>query len=233
MASREIHFVLKWSLRLGVHDRQWKSAITVVLPKPNKPSYSNPRAYHPIQLLECLGKLLEKIVAKHFTFDIGKYELVPFEQFGGRLAASCMDAGLSLVHDIKLAWRHSKVASFLAIDIKGFFNNINHRHMVKVLWEAGFALPEVRWVESFLSDRHASIRLDNYSSPMLPIDIGSPQGSPCSLVLSVIYSASLIIAVRDHGFLHTQISILASLKSFVDDLGLVRADLKGHSDENS
>jgi len=221
VASEEIHFVLKWSLHLGVHNQQWKSAITVVLTKPNKPSYSNPRAYRPIQLLECLGKLLEKIVAKRFTFDIGKYELVPFEQFGGRSAASCIDAGLLLVHDIELAWKNGKVALFLAIDIKGFFDNINHRRMIKVLWEAGFPLPEVRWVESFLSNRCASIRLDDYTSPMSPIDIGSPQGSPCSPVLSVLYSAALIITVRDHGFLVTPIGIPTSPKSFVDDLGLL------------
>ena len=88
-------------------------------------------------------------MAKHFTYDIGRYELVPFEQFGGRSAASCIDAGLSLVHDIELAWKHGKVASFLAIDIKGFFDNINHRHMVKVLWEAGFSLPVISKTENF------------------------------------------------------------------------------------
>jgi len=221
VAAPEILLVLKWSLSLGTHHCQWKSAITVVIPKPNKPSYSNPRAYRPIQLLECLGKLLEKIVAKRITFNVGKFELVPFEQFGGRSAASCTDAGLSLVHDVELAWKHGKVASFLAIDIKGFFDNVNHRRMVKVLWEAGFPLPVVRWVESFLSNRSASIRLDNYSSPMTPIDIGIPQGSPCSPVLSILYSAALIIAIRDHRFLHTPIGIPTSPRSYVDDLGLL------------
>ena len=221
VALEEIHFVLKWSLSLSIHHQQWKSAMTVVIPKPNKPSYSNPRAYRPIQLLDCFGKLLKKIVTKRITFNVGKYELVPFEQFSGRSAASCTDAGLSLVHDIELAWKHGKVASFLAIDIKGFFDNINHRHMVKILWEAGFPLPVVCWVESFLSNRSASIRLDDFSSPMSPIDIGIPQGSPCSPVLSVLYSAALIALVQDHGFLHSPIGIPTSPRSYVDDLGLL------------
>ena len=159
-------------------------------------------------------------MAKCITFDVGKYELVPFEQFGGRSAASCTDAGLSLIYDIELAWKHGKVASFLAIDIKGFFDNANHKRMVKVLWEAGFPLPVVRWVESFLSDRSASIRLDDYS-PMSPIDVGIPQGSPCSTALSVLYSAALIVLVRDHGFLHSPIGIPISPRSYVDDLGLL------------
>ena len=75
----ELLWILCWSLQLGVHHDWWKTAITVVIPKPNKPSYSEPRAYHPIQLLECLGKLLKKIIASRIAYDIGKYCLVPFE----------------------------------------------------------------------------------------------------------------------------------------------------------
>ena len=54
----------------------------MILPKLNKPSYSDLRAYRPIRLLECTGKILEKIVASRLSFDIGKHDLVLFEQFG-------------------------------------------------------------------------------------------------------------------------------------------------------
>ena len=114
-------FIYRHALRLGLHHKSWKMAITVVIPKPGKPSYSVPRVYRPIQLLECMGKVLEKIVASRLMFDIGKHELVPFIQFGGRTASSCIDAGLSITHDIQSAWKHGMVASVLAIDVKGFF----------------------------------------------------------------------------------------------------------------
>ena len=61
----------------GLRHDLLKTAITAVLPKPNKPNYSNPGAYLPIQLLECLDKLPEKIVASRITFDIGKHVLIP------------------------------------------------------------------------------------------------------------------------------------------------------------
>jgi hypothetical protein len=35
----------------------------VVIPKPNKPNYSNPKAYRPIALLNCLRKVLEKLMS--------------------------------------------------------------------------------------------------------------------------------------------------------------------------
>ena len=76
-AGETIHYILKWSLRLGVHHSDWKQAVMVIIPKPNKSSYSIPKAYCPIQLLECLGKLLEKIVAKRLMFDCSRYDLIP------------------------------------------------------------------------------------------------------------------------------------------------------------
>jgi hypothetical protein len=47
-------------LELGVHP--WNTATIVVLNKPQKPDYSLPKAYRLISLLECTGKVLEKIV---------------------------------------------------------------------------------------------------------------------------------------------------------------------------
>ena len=195
-------------------------AITVVIPKPGKPSYSVPRAYRPIQLLECMGKVLEKIVASRLMFDIGKHELVPFIQFGGCTASSCVDAGLSLTHDIQSAWKHGMVASVLAIDVKGFFDKVNHQRMAHVLWEMGFPLSIVKWVQSFLADRQAALRLDDQLDPMQPIDVGVPQGSPCSPVLSIIYGAEPLQRILKDENLKTSANIPLSPYSYIDDIAL-------------
>jgi len=69
-------------LTAGYHPKQWRKAIAVALRKPNKPDYSNPWAYRLITLLECLGKILEKIVAQRLTFLAGKLGLIPPNQLG-------------------------------------------------------------------------------------------------------------------------------------------------------
>lgn len=129
-APEVIHYIVRWSIRLGFHHPDWKSAVMVVLPKPHKPDYAAPRAYRPIQLLECLGKLVEKIVARRLMFDCAKHSLMPPEQFGGVMAALCIDAGLSLTHDIESALRRGHTASLLTVDVKGFFDNVNHKQLV-------------------------------------------------------------------------------------------------------
>jgi hypothetical protein len=54
--------IFNLSLDEGMHI--WKHANVVILNKPLKPDYSVPKAYRPISLLECTGKLMEKIIAK-------------------------------------------------------------------------------------------------------------------------------------------------------------------------
>ena len=218
--SAEMTFIYKTALQLGVHHDSWKRAITVVIPKPGKPSYSAPRAYRPIQLLECLGKILEKIVASRLMHDIGKHNLVPLVQFGGRTASSCVDAGLSLVHDIQSGWKHGLVASTLAIDVKGFFDKINHERLVHVLWEMGFPPQISKWVQSFLLNRQAALRLDDHMDSMLPIIIGVPQGSPCSPVLSIIYGADPIRRLCEDESLRSSVGTHISPFSYIDDISI-------------
>lgn len=68
-------------ITLGYHPATWKSAVVVVIPKPDKPDYTQPKAHRPISLLETMSKLLEKIIAQRFQHDIVEHELIPTTQF--------------------------------------------------------------------------------------------------------------------------------------------------------
>jgi hypothetical protein len=67
-----------------------------------------------------MSKLMEKAVAKRFQHDIVKYELIPTNQFGGRTHSSCLDAGLTLIHDIQTAHANGLKTGILAIRCEGF-----------------------------------------------------------------------------------------------------------------
>ena len=55
--------MVKVTFRLGIHPQVWKEARGVVIPKPNKPDYGVAKAYRVITLLNCLGKVVEKVAA--------------------------------------------------------------------------------------------------------------------------------------------------------------------------
>jgi ribonuclease HI len=145
-----------------------------------------------------LGKLLEKIIARRLTYEVGRYDLVSTRQFGGRDKSSVIDACLTLTHDVQAAWKNGLVVSALAFDIKGYFDNINHRRLTRTMELLGFAPEVVTWVASFLSDRQVVIRVDGYKGePVELIAVGIPQGSPLSMILSSISTAFVLHAVRD------------------------------------
>ena len=79
----------------------FKRSCTVVIPKPNKTDYSVPKAYRPIVLLNCLGKLLKKIVARRMQMDAQRHSILHPCQFGGTFQHNTTDAGLHLVHNIR------------------------------------------------------------------------------------------------------------------------------------
>jgi hypothetical protein len=124
-------------IRLGHHPIRWKEATVVVIPKPNKPDYSLAKAHRPISLLETLSKLMEKAVAKRFQYDIVKEGLIDTNQFGGRTHSSCLDAGLTLIHDVQAAHAAGLKAGILLFDVKGFFDNVNHARMTARLTQHG------------------------------------------------------------------------------------------------
>ena len=51
-------------INLSHWPKYFKVSTTVVIPKPNKPSYDNLKAFQPIVLLNTLGKLVEKVIAE-------------------------------------------------------------------------------------------------------------------------------------------------------------------------
>ena len=48
---------------VGHWPTHFKDSLSVIIPKPNKPAYSTPKAFRPIVLLNTLGKLLEKLIS--------------------------------------------------------------------------------------------------------------------------------------------------------------------------
>jgi len=55
-------------IRTGYHQKIWKTAKGVVIPKPGKPDYTKVRAYRVISLLDVIGKLVERTAA-HLIAD--------------------------------------------------------------------------------------------------------------------------------------------------------------------
>jgi ribonuclease HI len=176
----------------GYHPQIWRQSIAIALRKPNKPDYSEPRAYRFIQLLECLGKILEKMMATRLSHYINTHKLVSAMQFGARPGSSTTDASLTFIHDIEAARNHGYPTTALTFDIKGFFDFVNHRRLLHIMKTSGILLEMIKWTSHFLANRQAAILLDVQISPPAPVANGLPQGSPFSGPASILYTADIL-----------------------------------------
>ena len=112
--------------------------MVVVINKPQKPDYSVPKAYQPIVLMECIGKLLEKIVAKRINADIERFNLLLMSQFGSRPHHSTINTMATLIYKIQGMRATGHASALLLFDISGFFNNINLGRAIHILCNKGF-----------------------------------------------------------------------------------------------
>jgi hypothetical protein len=110
-------------LDLNLYYDPWKVFTTVVLRKPNKPSYVVPKAYRPIALLSSMAKVLTSLVAEIISNLVETHNLLPKNHFGGRPGRTTTDAIQYLVHKIKDAWRDDQVVSVLFLNVEGAFPN--------------------------------------------------------------------------------------------------------------
>lgn len=117
---------------LGYHPRPFKEANTIILKKPQKPDYTEPKAHRPIALLVTLGKALEAIVATTLRNCAETYGLLPEEQMGARKGRSTETAREIITDVVHTVWGIGKrnVASLLSLDMAGAFDNVSHERLL-------------------------------------------------------------------------------------------------------
>ena len=82
----------------------------------------------------------------------------------------------------------------MLLDVSGAFDNVSHARLLHDLRKRRVDEKTVKWIASFLSNRHTSIAMDGFQSQRYQINTGIPQGSPLSPILYLFYNADLVDA---------------------------------------
>src|SRR5437588_8067974 len=143
-----------------------------------------------------------------------KHHLLHRLQIAGRPKRSAVDVAMYLTIIIDEANKRHQTTSTLCIDIKGAFDNVYKERLLQTMRKMKLDQKTVRWVESFLSERRASLSFDKDSEKMSPIETGIPQGSPVSPILFLIYLSPLFTLMEQK---HPDIRC----PSYIDDISLL------------
>ena len=148
--EHHLQALMQASLNLGHFPKPFKSTITVVLRKPNKPDYTKTKAYRPVALECTLGKVMESVITEIMSYLTETHELLPTHHYGGRPGRSAEDAMMILSESIYKAWKNKKVYTALFTDVAGAFNNVHHKRLIHNLRQRRIPEATSRWVNSFL-----------------------------------------------------------------------------------
>jgi hypothetical protein len=194
----------------------FKESLSVIIPKLGKPSYSAPKVFRPIVLLNTMGKLIKKCVSNCIQFDCVRYGIFQSNQFGGIMQRSTEDAGLYFTYLIKAGWAKGLKTSVIAFDIMQFFPSLNYDMLMAILGQTRFPEKVVQFFSLYLVERETSYRRGEFSSLKLRADVGVGQGSALSPVESALYFAPMLAIFNQHAA-HLGVTVL----SYVDDGTLI------------
>jgi len=123
--------IVQTTFRLGIHPQAWKEPRGVVVPKSNKPDYGVAKVYRVITLLNCFGKVVEKVAANEIAEQCEQRQLLHDGQFGCRKRRSAIDAVGRLMKRVEEAWRRGNTTAVLLMDVKEAFPHVAKGNLIK------------------------------------------------------------------------------------------------------
>ena len=127
--------LVRVAIRTGQHPAAWKRASGVVIRLPGKDDDSKLKAYHTILLIRCMGKVIEKVVAKLLSEDAKRRELLNDGLFGSRKRQLAIDAVAIMFDSAHQAWLQGNIVGVLLMDIKVAFPSVAKGRLVDTMKE--------------------------------------------------------------------------------------------------
>ena len=213
--ARALRIITQGCLDWEYYPTTFKLARTIVLKKPGKPDYQQPRAWRPIALLEVVSKVIEAVISGYLRRLAEEHGLLPDRQMGARKGRSTESALALLLSQIRAAWEEpGAVATVLSLDMSGAFDRVIRKRLVHILKHKRIPRSIYGWVNSFMANRRTTLAFDDQETEGFELPGGVPQGSPISPILFLFYNAELIERCGEKDSRLDRIG-------FVDDMNMV------------
>ena len=205
-----IAVVLSSCIRIGYFPAAWKNAKTILIPKPGKDS-REAKNFRPISLLSCLGKLFERVIARRVSFYMEQNQLFSKTQSGFRAKHMTAEQLLRLAEQCSFSFKKQQTVAALFLDAEAAFDKCWHSG-IKYKLKNHLELPNrlCRLFSSFLSQRTLTVFYDGCWSHKVHLNAGTPQGSPLSPLIYLIYVNDFPDGMKE----------FCSVSQFADDTAL-------------
>jgi hypothetical protein len=127
---------------------------------------------------------------------------------------SAIDAVGRMIQRVEEVWMGRTSAVALLLDMKGAFTSIAKGNLNRRIEEMGFEADVCQWVQSFMSNTRAILRMDGREEKVMDSTTRVHQESPVSPIVFAIYISELFGKVEER-------VKDAVVLSFVDDVACV------------
>lgn len=179
------------SLQLGYTPNAWKHAKVIMIHKPDK-APSKPDSYRPISLLSTISKLMEKIIARRLLMHCENNNILPQQQSGFRKHRSTSDHLFRLSQQIQTGFKKGQKTLACFLDVAKAFDSVWGDGLRYSLTQLNLPPKLTRWISSFITNRQATVHVNQSTSDTFSPEAGVPQGSALSPILYNIYTRDML-----------------------------------------
>lgn len=179
-------YIYNMSLSSGYFPDALKHAHMIFIPKGNTSQY-NIINYRPISLLDIHSKLLDKILNTRIQRFFLQHNYIDTRQHGFRRNRGTNTALALLYETLSLHTTQKHCTDIILRDVAKAFDRVWHTGLKYKITQTTLHPCYIKILSDYISDRTASIQIDNYIGPPFPLDSGVPQGAVLSPTLYSFY----------------------------------------------
>lgn len=169
----------------------------------------------PISICSTASKILEKIIRDKLCYWFSRHDVIPKEQHGFVSAASTETLLSDSLYDWLTAINDGRSVEIIFFDLSKAFDKVPHTKLLRKLEYFGIRGQLLKWLSSYLRDRHMTVKVGNSYSDRHSCTSGVPQGGVLSPLLFLAYTADVPKTLKVHPNLE--------VKMFADDIRIYYA----------
>ena len=116
-------------------------------------------SYRPISNLHSFEKLFEEHMKRELEKYLEENDIIHDHQHGGRKSRSTMTAKTAIDQELAENYEKGRACSVLSSDLSGAFDSVDHFFLLKKMSFYGIQGKELKFFESFLSDRTCFVEI--------------------------------------------------------------------------
>ncbi len=163
-----------------------KKSVIIPVPKNSKPSCLND--YRPVALTSTVLKVFERLLKNHICSSIPA--TLDSLQFAYRPNRSTDDAISQVLHSSlpHIDSKNGNYVRLLFIDYSSAFNKIVPIKLTVKLTDLGLNSSLCDWIQDFLPARPQVVKVGQFTSNSITLNVGAPQGCVLSPLLYSLYT---------------------------------------------